>query len=215
MDNSCKYCGKLSENKNFCSLDHYYKWKIENYKAPEWKKELKNWIVISFSHRVKRKNYRGYLNYWNVQCKNCEFSAARAEGQIIRDKRCKICRNRPQGEAGLLELFANYKKECAKKRGHVFNLTLSEFKNITSSPCHYCGVFPYKYVRGKSPSMRKHLNEWGNYIYNGVDQKVPGRGYTIDNVLPACEKCNFAKRDYSYEEFIIYLERIVKFRSIN
>jgi len=35
------------------------------------------------------------------------------------------------GQPGLLQLFANYKKECAKKRGHTFSLTLEEFRQIT------------------------------------------------------------------------------------
>jgi len=120
---------------------------------------------------------------------------------------------RPRGQSGLIELFNTYKNTCAKKRNVPFDLTIDEFRLITSNPCHYCGVLPYKLVRSICPSFNKHMNDWGNYIYNGIDQKIAGGGYVIDNVLPCCEICNWAKSDRTYEKFIAYLDRLARFRA--
>lgn len=211
---TCKLCGKTcSKNaKAFCSVECYSKWKVINYQVV-WKGKLKYWVILDFSHRNKKATDKGHINYWNAQCKTCGIQVIRGQYELKRDTRCENCRNRPKGYSGLLELFRSYKINCAKRRNRGFNLSSEEFREITSSPCHYCGVLPYKLVRGNTPSACKHLNDWGNYVYNGIDEKVYDGGYTLDNSLPCCEICNLAKRQLSYEEFIMWINRIITFRT--
>jgi 5-methylcytosine-specific restriction endonuclease McrA len=33
------------------------------------------------------------------------------------------------------------------------------------------------------------------------------KGYTVENSVPCCYRCNHAKRDYSYGEFVDWVKR--------
>jgi hypothetical protein len=50
------------------------------------------------------------------------------------------------------------------------------------------------------------------YTHNGIDRRDNAKGYTIDNCLPCCENCNYIKRDIPYEDFMAWLDRIVRYR---
>lgn len=107
-------------------------------------------------------------------------------------------------EAACNDLLSRYKRS-ARQRHLVFNLTYDQFRDITSSDCHYCGV---------SPSQeRKCKNCQDNYIYNGIDRKDPKIGYVIENCIPCCWICNRAKSDLNYIDFKTYIERLVTFAS--
>ena len=74
----------------------------------------------------------------------------------------------------------------ARAANRDFNLTIDQFHSITSKPCHYCGV-----------SSKKM----------GIDRKDSGQGYVLDNCVPCCKKCNQAKMNIPYEEFIGDIKR--------
>jgi len=68
----------------------------------------------------------------------------------------------------------------ATKKNLDMNITVEDVKRIINLPCVYCG------------DSRK-LSE--------VDRKDSQRGYTLDNVVPACRRCNTIKNNVvSYEE---------------
>ncbi len=106
----------------------------------------------------------------------------------------------PAGEAALNNLFGKYILR-ATQRGHSFNLSKEQFKEITSSNCHYCGVVP-------SQSAYSNGYKTSDYTYNGIDRKDNNVGYEINNVLTCCKTCNFAKRDMSYLDFINWIKRL-------
>lgn len=83
-------------------------------------------------------------------------------------------------------LLAKYRNK-AKIRGLVFELTSKEFEGIVTSDCHYCGEKPR--------------------LVAGVDRKDSNTGYVLDNCLPCCGICNFAKSDMPYEDFIDWVRR--------
>ena len=62
--------------------------------------------------------------------------------------------------------FAKYKARSLRK-GLLFSLTRTAFDEVRRRPCHYCGG-----VRSI-----------------GLDRVVNARGYTADNVVPACTTC--------------------------
>lgn len=105
------------------------------------------------------------------------------------------------GEAAFNRLLHTYKAN-ATRRNLGWGLTADEFRKLTSMPCHYCGVAPAQTARpaGKTDT--------GSYIYNGLDRKDNGRGYTPDNVVPCCKECNFIKHDRNYKEFIAWIKQV-------
>lgn len=50
-------------------------------------------------------------------------------------------------------------------------------------------------------------------VYNGLDRRDNAQGYTLENTVPCCKFCNFAKNVYSEEDFIGWINRLVKFRT--
>lgn len=107
----------------------------------------------------------------------------------------------PEGEAAFNAIYGAYKRK-AQKRGLIFSLTRAEFKKLTKQPCHYCGAEPAHVAtpRGKART--------GNYIYNGIDRLDNSMGYIVDNCVPCCKMCNFAKRDISVEDFKAWILRV-------
>jgi uncharacterized protein with PIN domain len=77
-----------------------------------------------------------------------------------------------------------YARARAKQRGVVWSLTKEEYIRLVENNCHYCGDI---------------LRETGV----GLDQIVPTKGYTTNNVVPCCKECNVVKSDYfTYEEMV-------------
>lgn len=106
------------------------------------------------------------------------------------------------GETAFNGLYYSYRKS-ASQRGHTFELTKEQLRQITTKNCHYCGVEPR--------AVKKSRNNNGDYIYNGIDRKDNAGGYILENCLPCCSQCNYSKKDQSYVDFISYVRRLVKF----
>jgi 5-methylcytosine-specific restriction endonuclease McrA len=76
-------------------------------------------------------------------------------------------------------------RAAAMQRGLDVELGLEDYKSLLSpGQCHYCaGALP----------------ETGH----GVDRKVSALGYTLDNVVLACDPCNRIKADiFTYEQMV-------------
>lgn len=99
----------------------------------------------------------------------------------------------------------SYLKHSKDKRSRIvdFNLTLNEVQQLCSQSCHYCN---------ESYSLIKkdiYFNENGIEIkYNGLDRIDSNKGYTSDNVVPCCTRCNMAKNDMTMDEFKCWLNKI-------
>lgn len=108
----------------------------------------------------------------------------------------------PCGEACFNRFYGIYQRN-AKKKSLDFMLSKQEFKEITEQCCHYCGAKPTPTVS----STIKKITGTETYVSNGIDRIDNNKGYTINNVIPCCSNCNYAKRNRNYEE---YLEWIVR-----
>ena len=49
----------------------------------------------------------------------------------------------------------------------------------------------------------------GEYVYNGLYRYDNLLGYTIDNVVPCCGKCNRMKMDLSIEELFEHMRKML------
>jgi len=91
----------------------------------------------------------------------------------------------PYGDAPLHKLYSNYLKK-AKIGNREFALTREQFKYLTSGICYYCGKQPNQKIRG--------FRLGDIYFYNGIDRVDNERGYTIDNCVSCCKRCNTIKK---------------------
>jgi hypothetical protein len=119
-----------------------------------------------------------------------------------RGKRARLKNQRkdahPEKEYVLRKSLISY-RSGAKRRGYVFDLTFDQFVSIVQSPCEYCGL----------PSRLVVFYGKGAYI-NGIDRTDSKVGYTVDNCVPCCNICNFAKKDLSLEQFKKWIVRLVE-----
>jgi len=102
----------------------------------------------------------------------------------------------------LRHLFARYKRR-SKKHKLLFELTIEEFKILTKKNCYYCGGEPSNFY------IANHAID--GYAYNGIDRFDNSLGYTYNNCVPCCKRCNQAKNDMTISEFTNWLERIYKY----
>jgi hypothetical protein len=152
-------------------------------------KQQKNtlwWCVCDCGKEMAAKG--GNLRNGNTKCCGC-----------VRSERT-IARNIEGANNGEQALYVTYQQRADLFK-REFTLPFDQFIHITSSVCHYCGCVP---------SMVKKRYH-GNYIYNGIDRVDSKSGYIEGNCVPCCAKCNHAKKDMSYQEFIDWLSRIAQY----
>jgi hypothetical protein len=137
-------------------------------------------LIITSTNNLKRGN-----------CKSC--------GCLKKEKIKNLNLLNP-GEAAFNYLYSIYARN-AKQRKYAFKLTQTQFKELTSSNCHYCNRVPQQKVK-------PHKGNNGYYIYNGIDRKDNNKGYNKINCVPCCKKCNRAKDDMSYKEFLNLIKDI-------
>jgi hypothetical protein len=89
----------------------------------------------------------------------------------------------------------------AKKRGLEWQLSEEAVANLIFSPCYYCGDQRATAVVLRARRVAER---------NGIDRIDNDKGYVLSNVVPACERCNFAKRDMTVTEFTSWLVRASK-----
>ena len=92
-------------------------------------------------------------------------------------------------------------KRSAMLRGLEFGLTVEFMVQLFAANCYYCGCQPIN-VAGRSNKSN------GVFIYSGIDRTDNSKGYTEDNVVPACKHCNRAKGVQDGDEFIARCKRV-------
>lgn len=112
----------------------------------------------------------------------------------------KPVKHKESGDSAFAVLYSTY-KFSAKSRGFIFELTEEQFKTITKLNCYYCDSSPYTIQKDVSKSLA------GNYIYNGIDRVENTKGYSLDNCVACCRRCNTMKMAIPFEDF---KEHIIK-----
>ncbi|KKM82442.1 hypothetical protein LCGC14_1319520 [marine sediment metagenome] len=143
---------------------------------------------------------------WKCKC-DCgnDTEVVAASLHSGRTKSCGCYRNEtrtlPKGEAAKNGILREYKRH-AKERKLDWRLTENQFNRITKENCFYCGVEPAQ--------IRKPSKSNGVYVYNGIDRMDNTKGYTEDNCVTCCGRCNRAKDTMPFEEFVEWIFRVAK-----
>lgn len=158
------------------------------------------WTVLK--RTIKPPNVKTLGVYWLCECDCGQVKPV--YGRDLRTTRSRSCgclrnevsalthRKYPLEENGLCYTYSVYKCR-AKTKGLKWALSLKSAGVLFKSPCYYCGSFPNQRYRGAT--------------YNGIDRIDSTKGYEIDNCVPCCKTCNWAKRDTPQEEFKEWIRR--------
>lgn len=150
----------------------------------------------------------------NIETKEISYKRARAleekpESELIQDRVNQILVANNAHQMGIRnQLFRTYKAN-AEKRSYNFNLSFDEFNSLIIQDCYYCGGTPElkdnDYWRGRKDKSQPNI-----YV-NGIDRIDSTEGYTIDNCVPCCSKCNLMKNTFSKDEFLEHIAKIYQF----
>lgn len=102
-----------------------------------------------------------------------------------------VARNSKTSPEVALNTAYSRAKVSAGNRGLIYNLSLDEFSSVVAKNCQYCG---------SPPSKRTYS---GRYclLSSGIDRIDSKKGYILDNCVPCCKTCNYAKRNMSVDQF--------------
>ncbi len=139
---------------------------------------------------------------WSVKCQICSSLAKKSASDLKRGRGgCPVCVEQKAQDSPCLTIYNNYKRN-ARRLKRSFEISFEQFKGLVSASCSYCGDAP-------SSVLKKAGARYG-IVYNGLDRVDNDRGYVLDNVVTACKFCNFAKSQWTLDEFLAWLKRIQK-----
>ena len=141
---------------------------------------------------------------WQCRCDCGRITETSGNNLRVGYTRSCGCRRGGLNDSSAMRQARNLYRRNAQLRGLVFDISEEDFERITKLDCYYCGTHPsnvYKIARkGKITNTP--------YIYNGLDRIENTKGYSLDNVVPACIVCNRAKSDMPINEFIMWIKRL-------
>lgn len=151
---------------------------------------------------------------YNVKCNKCGNIYQRTVQSVkkYQGKGCLDCTPRFSKTTVPYHspMYHHYKKH-AEDKNRNFDLTLDQFYEIIKKDCHYCGskpkinsIYSEKYGKNKIPEP-----------FNGVDRIDSSLGYSVNNCLPCCEKCNKMKLVYETNDFLNHIKQIYEFNNLN
>src|SRR3990167_3074605 len=111
--------------------------------------------------------------------------------------------SKPLYTAMYYQVYRNYEQQ-AQLRKYSFSINLEEFIKIVDRNCHYCNSEPSNTFRGH----RRKFKEVQNFRYNGIDRKDNNIGYELYNCVPCCQRCNFAKKNFDYLNWIEWIKKV-------
>lgn len=96
----------------------------------------------------------------------------------------------------------------ARKRHLTFELPFDIFVELILQDCHYCGVM------AMLPSTNSFYNMTpeNTIMVNGIDRKNNNVGYTVENSVTCCTRCNKMKLALGYEVFLEHIKAIYNHR---
>jgi hypothetical protein len=154
------------------------------------------WPLVSGNNRQL-----GYL----MNCKGCGKEIFVRRARINIDRRCRVCAVQNRTRLRPFEsLYRHFISVCNRKESRrTTNLTYEDFLAFTcEKSCHYCEA-PIIWKMWRNENSPR-----GTY---NLDRKNNLLGYTKENVVVCCKRCNRVKSDIlSYEDFLEVAEVLKK-----
>lgn len=137
-------------------------------------------------------------------CKRCSCS------QIVetRKRNPEKYRNYIRSTISQPNLIYSRKKANAKLCKIDFTISKEEFLSWYNQDlkCHYCSIRPEYFHLSQDKLLARKANL-------GIDRKNNDKGYSLDNIVLCCDRCNLIKsKFFTYEDMKFIGEKIVKLK---
>lgn len=160
---------------------------------------------------VIKKHNRGYLKC-QCECGNVkDIKISHFKSGLIKSCGCynkEVCKARkgcfsklikPDNYAAKYRVYKSYEKHAIGRKLE-FDLSISDFLEITQTNCFYCNREPRNNMSGRQSRS--------NYTYNGIDRADNNKGYVLNNCVPCCKICNVAKLNMTLNDFVNWIKEI-------
>lgn len=117
---------------------------------------------------------------------------------------CDKIKNGTNESYGAMSGLYNSYRFNAHKRKLCFDINREQFFKITKGNCFYCNKHPSNIFNLKV----KTKNKIANYTYNGIDRINNDKGYTPDNIVSCCTRCNTMKMDMNINDSKMTIKKI-------
>lgn len=150
-------------------------------------KAVPSWICLCICGNTK-----------DVRSENLREGCTKSCGCLAKEMPAEYRKTRlPDNYTEITNVYLDYKIR-AEKKGRKFCLTREQVHAIVIQPCYYCG---------KPPSNVKKAGKHGvPFKYSGIDRRDNNEGYTPENVVPCCHRCNTTKFTQKEEVFLAKLK---------
>lgn len=169
-------------------------------------------IIERLVNRVSVKTKKEFVQ-WKCLCK-CGKEFIMTTKQFNRGQKSCGCLKSIKGkykysdeESVARKIYSHY-RVAAKRRNLNWDLPVEEFIKLLFKNCYYCGSSP-------SRVCENFLKNCKTVVVTGVDRKDSNLGYSINNCVPCCKTCNFAKGDLTEQKFQEWINQLVKFKNEN
>jgi len=167
--------------------------------------------VIKLNNRdSKRREY-----WWTCQCDCGTVKVIRGDNLkagithscgCLKNELSRKRKLKGKGVGSANQIINTYKQN-AKRRNLSFELSRKQIINIMSKDCYYCGEKP--------SNIKTSPYNSGDFVYNGMDRVDNLKGYTVENVVPCCKKCNHSKDVLSEIDFLSWIKKVYEFRDLS
>ena len=153
-----------------------------------------------YEYKDSRSNTgKNRIRIYIYKCSDCD-NELRIRKQYLKNHRgkCKICSKKVLRSKPYESLFNDIKRN-AKRRNIDFSLTYEKFLELVKQNCYYCDA--------RLKFSEFNIKQTG-YASN-LDRKINSLGYTTENSVSCCWRCNKMKGDLDFDEFIAIIRRIL------
>ncbi|QOR58045.1 hypothetical protein [uncultured phage cr50_1] len=204
--NDCGHIKWVNPSNPFYKKGICRKCNESNYRNQVLNIENDTFKVLSIDNESTAKNPR-HTKYF-VQCKRCGKIFSRRASVIRKSLESVVCSNCRKLRNNKPLNVIKYKEYCyyrsgAKARNLEWNLTEEQFAHLINQNCVYCG---------EKPSKKQTVSYKNEYeLVNGIDRIDSSKGYTVNNCVPCCSKCNLMKNNFKKEEFLQHITKIYNY----
>lgn len=82
-------------------------------------------------------------------------------------------------------------------------ISFEDFYRLSKMNCFYCDKLPSNCFNSAKIDKKasQEAKDKSNFIYNGLDRVNNNLDHNINNIVPCCKWCNFAKRNSNINDF--------------
>ena len=194
----------ISGRQKSCGCMVHNRTKIEDYLGKKYGKLT----VIGLGKKDNSKN-KYHRTYFEVKCdcgENRIVDMSKLKNGHTKSCGCtkdrsKMGNRKPKGVSARNRIINMYKGN-AQTKNLEFNLGDDYLIEMFGNNCHYCGCKPSRETK------YKRVN--GQFIWNGIDRINNNLGYTEENTVPCCTKCNYKKYTDNQEDFLEWIKKVYK-----